>query len=216
MKLGLGSGTTAEVFVKLLAERVRDGLKLSCASTSDQTAALAQKLGITVGELDDIAPLDLTIDGADEAQPDLILIKGGGGRLLREKIVAVSSKQMLVIADETKLVERLGKFPLPIEVIRFGYKTTVARLTAAFKELGYGAASMKLRERDGKTFITDSGNVIFDCTLGAISDPRELATVLEAIPGVVDHGLFIDIATTALIAGSNGITVLERVPNSAR
>ena len=141
---------------------------------------------------------------------DLVLIKGGGGRLLREKIVAASSKKMLVIADETKLVERLGKFPLPIEVITFGSRTTVARLLDAFADLGYAAVHMQLRERDGKTFVTDSGNLIFDCALGAIEDPRELATVLEAIPGVVEHGLFIDIATAALIAGPNGVEVLER------
>src|ERR1700689_1925215 len=132
MKLGLGSGTTAEVFVEMLAPKVRSGQKLLCVPTSERTAALARKLGITLASLDDLAPLDLTIDGADEADRNLDLIKGGGGMLLREKIVAASSRKMLVIADETKLVPRLGKFPLPVEIVAFGQMSTVARLAACF------------------------------------------------------------------------------------
>src|ERR1700689_4899518 len=128
MKLGLGSGSTAEIFVEMLAPRVRGGEKLLCVPSSEKTAALARKLGITLAALDDLAPLDLTIDGADEADRNLDLIKGGGGMLLREKIVAASSRKMLVIADETKLVPRLGRFPLPVEVVEFGHKTTVTRL----------------------------------------------------------------------------------------
>src|SRR6201989_3080295 len=129
MKLGLGSGTTAEMFVEMLAPRVRGGEKLLCVPTSEKTAALARKLGLTLASLDDLAPLDLTIDGADEADRNLDVIKGGGGMLLREKIVASASRKMLVIADESKMVPRLGKYPLPIEVVEFGHKTTAARLS---------------------------------------------------------------------------------------
>src|SRR6476469_4868365 len=152
MKLGLGSGSTAEIFVEMLAPRLRGGEKLLCVPTSERTAALARKLGLTMASLDDLAPLDLTIDGADEADRNLDLIKGGGGMLLREKIVAASSKTMLVIADETKMVPRLGKFPLPVEVVEFGYKSTMARLTAAFAGLGYPAVPMTVRKKDGEAF----------------------------------------------------------------
>src|ERR1700755_2583819 len=137
MKLGLGSGSTAEIFLELLAPPVRGGVKPLCVPSSERTAALARKLGITLASLDDLAPLDLTIDGADEADRNLDLIKGGGGMLLREKIVASASKKMIVIADESKLVPRLGKFPLPVEVVEFGHKSTVARLAKAFDGLGY-------------------------------------------------------------------------------
>src|SRR5579863_2293074 len=137
MKLGLGSGSTAEMFVEMLAPRVRGGQRLLCVPTSERTAALARKLGLTLASLDDLAPLDLTIDGADEADRNLDLIKGGGGMLLREKIVASSSLRMIVIADESKLVPRLGKFPLPVEVVEFGHKTTAARLADCFDSLGY-------------------------------------------------------------------------------
>src|ERR1700689_2009939 len=144
MKLGLGSGSTAEIFVEMLAPRVRGGEKLLCVPTSEKTAALARKLGITLASLDDLAPLDLTVDGADEADRNLDLIKGGGGMLLREKIVAASSKKMIVIADESKLVPRLGRYPLPIEVVEFGHKTTVTRLAAAAAALGYANLAMRL------------------------------------------------------------------------
>ena len=137
MKLGLGSGTTAEIFVELLATRVRAGHKLLCVPTSERTAAHARKLGITLSSLDELAPLDLTIDGADEADRNLDLIKGGGGMLLREKIVAASSRKMVVIADESKLVPRLGKYPLPVEIVEFGHKATAARMAAAAAALGY-------------------------------------------------------------------------------
>jgi ribose 5-phosphate isomerase A len=209
MKLGLGSGTTAEVFLDLLAPRVRGGLKLLCVPTSERTATYARKLGITLSGLDELAPLDLTIDGADEADRDLNLIKGGGGMLLREKIVAASSKSMLVIADESKLVPRLGKYPLPIEVIEFGHKSTVARLQAAFIRLGYPEIKMTLRQKDGDTFKTDSGCVIYDCAFGQIADAPKLATAILAVPGVVEHGLFIGIAKTLLIATPGEVEVLK-------
>ncbi|HWU54534.1 MAG TPA: ribose-5-phosphate isomerase RpiA [Rhizomicrobium sp.] len=210
MKLGLGSGSTAEIFVELLAPRVRGGEKLLCVPTSEKTAALARKLGITLAALDDLAPLDLTIDGADEADRGLNLIKGGGGMLLREKIVAAASRKMVVIADETKLVPRLGKYPLPVEIVDFGHKSTAARLSASLAAAGYANVQMTLRQRDGGTFKTDSGNVIYDCAFGAIQSAPKLAAAISAVPGVVEHGLFIGIATTLLIAGPGEIEVIER------
>jgi len=210
MKLGLGSGSTAEIFLELLAPRIRGGQKLLCVPTSERTATAARKLGITLASLDDLAPLDLTIDGADEADRNLDLIKGGGGMLLREKIVAASSKKMLVIADETKMVPRLGKFPLPVEMIEFGHKTAVARLGECFEALGYAAVPMTLRQKDGAAFKTDSGNLIYDCALGAIQSAPKLAAALSAVTGVVEHGLFTGIATTLLIAGPGEVEVIDR------
>jgi ribose 5-phosphate isomerase A len=210
MKLGLGSGSTAEMFVELLSPRVKGGLQITCVPTSEKTAALARRLGITLAPLDDLAPLDLTVDGADEADRDLNLIKGGGGMLLREKIVAAASRQMVVIADETKLVARLGKYPLPVEVVAFGHKSTAMRLSAALDGLGYSRAPLTLRMRDGEAFKTDSGNVIYDCALGTIANAPKLAAALSAVPGVVEHGLFIGIATTLLIAGPGDIEVIDR------
>jgi len=210
MKLGLGSGSTAEIFVGLLAPRVLGGEKLLCVPTSERTAALARKLGLTLAALDDLAPLDLTIDGADEADRDLNLIKGGGGMLVREKIVAAASRRMLVIADESKLVPRLGKFPLPVEVVEFGHKSTAARLSRALDEAGYTRMSLNLRQRDGAVFRTDGGNVIYDIAFGSIQNAPKLAASISAVPGVVDHGLFIGIATTLLIAGPGEIEVINR------
>lgn len=210
MKLGLGSGSTAELFVELLAPRVRGGAKLLCVPTSEKTAALARKLGLTLAALDDLAPLDLTVDGADEADRNLDLIKGGGGMLLREKIVASSSRRMIVIADESKLVPRLGKFPLPVEVVAFGHKSTAARLGKAIQALGYADATLTLRQRDGAVFQTDSGNVIYDLALGAIQDAAKLAAAIHDVPGVVEHGLFTGIATTLLIATAGEVEVIDR------
>ena len=210
MKLGLGSGSTAEIFLELLAPRIRGGMKLLCVPTSERTATAARKLGITLAHLDDLAPLDLTIDGADEADRNLDLIKGGGGMLLREKIVAASSKKMVVIADESKLVPRLGKFPLPVEVVEFGHKATVARLAEAFDAQGYAGIRMGLRQKDGEPFKTDSGNLIYDCAFGAIQSASKLAAAISAVPGVVEHGLFVGIATTLLIAGPGEVEVIEK------
>jgi ribose 5-phosphate isomerase A len=210
MKLGLGSGSTAEIFVEMLAPRVRGGEKLLCVPTSEKTAILARKLGITLSSLDDLAPLDLTIDGADEADRNLDVIKGGGGMLLREKIVAASSKQMIVIADESKLVPRLGKFPLPVEVVEFGHKSTAARLAVALDALGYSRAPVTLRLKDGAPLKTDSGNVIYDCALASIASAPKLAAAISAVPGVVEHGLFLGIATTLLIAQDGEIEVIKR------
>ncbi len=157
-----------------------------------------------------MAPLDLAIDGADEADRNLDLIKGGGGALLREKIVAASSRRMIVIVDESKLVERLGHFPLPVEVTLFGHATTAARIVEAVARLGY--SNLPIRMRDG--FTTDSGNMIYDCGFGAIADAPLLAAALDAVPGVVDHGLFIDLATTLVIAGTHGVDIFHRSPSA--
>jgi len=210
MKLGLGSGSTAELFVELLAPRVRGGQRLLCVPTSERTATLARKLGLTLSTLDDQAPLDLTVDGADEADRNLNLIKGGGGMLLREKIVASSSKKMIVIADESKLVPRLGKFPLPVEIVEFGHKAIAQRLAAALQAIGYKNPAVTLRQKDGAAFKTDNGNVIYDCKLSAISNAAKLGAAIRAIPGVVEHGLFVGIATTLLIAGPGEVEVIER------
>ena len=210
MKLGLGSGSTAELFVELLATRVRGGQKLLCVPTSERTAERARKLGLTLADLDDLAPLDLTVDGADEADRNLDLIKGGGGMLLREKIVAASSKKMVVIADETKLVPRLGKFPLPVEIVEFGHKVTASRLALALEALGYKQPNLRLRQSDGAPFVTDNGNVIYDCHLGAIQNAAKLGAAIHAVPGVVEHGLFIGMATTLLVAGPGEVEVISR------
>src|ERR1700744_6191010 len=210
MKLGLGSGSTAELFVELLAPRVRGGLKLLCGPSSERTAALARKLGLTLSTLDDQAPLDLTVDGADEADRNLDLIKGGGGMLLREKIVAASSKTMIVIADETKMVPRLGKFPLPVEVVEFGHKAIAARLVKALEALGHVRPELRLRQRENEPFKTDNGNVIYDCHLGAIQNAAKLGAAIHAVPGVVEHGLFVGIATTLLVATPGEVEVINK------
>ena len=206
MKLGLGTGTTADLFLDLLAEKIRSGLSIIGAATSKRTEVKARALGIPLGELDELAPLDLDIDGADEADRDLNLIKGGGGALLREKIVAASSKRMIVIADSTKLVDTLGRFPLPVEVIPFGHATTANRIRNAVAALGYGNVTIRLR--DG--FVTDSGNMIYDCGFGALREVQLLALALAVIPGVVGHGLFLNLASTLVIAGADGVEIIDR------
>jgi ribose 5-phosphate isomerase A len=210
MRLGLGTGSTAEAFLDLLGPKVAAGLEIVGVPSSERSAARARALGIPLAELDDTAPLDLTIDGADEADRDLNLIKGGGGALLREKIVATSSKRMVVIADGSKLVDRLGAYALPVEVIGFGARTTIARIEAAIAALGYGDIPIVLRANDDGPFRTDSGNLIFDCAFGAITDPPALASALSDVPGVVDHGLFIGVATALVIARADGVEVLTR------
>ncbi len=210
MKLGLGTGSTAEAFLDLLAPRVRGGLKITGVATSERTAQKARDLAIPIADLDTMAPLDLTVDGADEADRDLNLIKGGGGAHLREKIVAASSRRMIVIADESKLVPRLGRFPLPVEVAQFGHATTAARIAAVAAKLKYAHVPLSLRMKDGAPFKTDGGNFIYDCSFGAIADAAALASALSAVPGVIEHGLFVGIAAVLLIAGANGVEVIER------
>ncbi len=209
MLLGLGTGSTAARFVELLAEKVSAGLMVTCVPTSEATRALAERLKIPLTTLDEQPELDITFDGADEIDPHLRLIKGGGGAHLREKIVAMASAQVIIIADASKKVETLGKFPLPIEVVQFGLKATANMIEAAIEDAGC-SGSLSLRHGpDGKPFITDSGNVILDAALGKIPDPETLSDILDMIPGVVEHGLFIGIADKAIIAGPSGVDILE-------
>lgn len=210
MRLGLGTGSTAEHFVRALAERVKKGLRLKAAvATSERTAALAQQLGIEVADLNDVRRLDLTVDGADEIGPGLVLIKGGGGALLREKIVAAASERMVVIADNAKVVETLGRFPLPVEIVPFAWHVTVEKIAEAAARAGCSQNLMRLRGGEAHPYKTDSGNFIADCAAETIPDPERLAHFIETIPGVVDHGLFISLATTALVGGAAGVSVIE-------
>ena len=207
MRLGLGTGSTAAKFVDLVGQRVAGGLDVLCVPTSEATRAQAESLGIPLTTLEDTPHLDLTVDGADEVDRDLQLIKGGGGAHLREKIVACASDRMVVIADDSKLVESLGAFDLPVEVIPFGLGATRRLIEARAGDAGCSGA-LGLRERDGSPFVTDSGNYIIDCAFGTIDDPAALARGLETIPGVVEHGLFIGIADVAVLAGASGVTIL--------
>jgi ribose 5-phosphate isomerase A len=210
MRLGLGTGSTAKHFVALLGERVRAGLKVVGVPTSEATRADAERCGIALTSLDAIDRLDLTVDGADEIDPQLNLIKGGGGALLREKIVAAASDRMIVIADESKWVAALGRFPLPIEVIPFGLAATQRAIVLAFAECSVSGQMAVRKARDGHVFVTDGGHWIVDAHLGRIEDAPRLAGLLGAIPGVVEHGLFIGLASTAILAGAQGIRVVER------
>jgi ribose 5-phosphate isomerase A len=211
MKLGLGTGSTAEAFLDVLAPRVRGGLNITGVATSERTALKARNLGITIGELDQVGELDLVVDGADEADADLNLIKGGGGAHLIEKIVATSSKKMVVIADGSKLVKRLGKYPLPVEVVKFGHATTARRIVEVAKKFRREIAPV-LRMKDNAPFITDSGNYIYDCAFKIIVNPAKLAIALSFIPGVVEHGLFVGIASTLILARETGVEVIEKAP----
>src|SRR6202035_4121475 len=210
MKLGLGTGSTAKHFVDLLGERVRAGLKIIGVPTSEATRTDAVRCGIPLTSLDDIDRLDLTVDGADEIDSALNLIKGGGGALLREKIVATASDRMIVIADDSKWVEVLGRFPLPVEVIPFGLAATQRAMGRAFAETGVSGQMAVRKGRDGHVFVTDGGHWIVDAHLGRITDAPRLAGLLNAIPGVVEHGLFIGLAGMAVLAGAQGIRVVER------
>jgi ribose 5-phosphate isomerase A len=210
MKLGLGTGSTAKHFVDLLGEKVRSGMKVVGVPTSEATRAQAEACGIALTTLDEIDHLDLTVDGADEVDPALNLIKGGGGALLREKIVAAASARMIVIADESKWVDALGRFPLPIEVIPFGLAATRAAIAKAFAEAGVAGQMMLRAAKDGHVFVTDGGHWILDAHLGRIGDAPRLAGLLSVIPGVVEHGLFIGLAGMVVLASAQGIRVVER------
>jgi ribose 5-phosphate isomerase A len=210
MKLGLGTGSTAKHFVDLLGERVRAGLKVLGVPTSEATRLQATECGMRLTTLDDVDRLDLTVDGADEIDPALNAIKGGGGALLREKIVAAASDRMIVIADDTKWVDALGRFPLPVEVITFGLAATRRAMAGAFAQSGVSGQMVLRKGRDGHVFVTDGGHWIIDAHLGRIEDAPRLAGLLNPIPGVVEHGLFIGLASTAILAGAQGIRVVER------
>lgn len=208
MRLGLGTGSTAKHFVDLLGARVANGLDVLCVATSEATQAQALGLGIPMSTLDDTPELDLTVDGADEIDADLRLIKGGGAAHLREKIVAAASARMIVIADDSKLVGQLGKFPLPIEVVPFGLAATRRAVETAIIEAG-AAGELVLRLRpDGSVLVTDGGHYLLDAHLGRIERPDRLATLLNAVPGVVEHGLFLGLATGAVLASPDGIKLM--------
>jgi ribose 5-phosphate isomerase A len=201
--VGLGTGSTAYFAVVALGERVKAGLKIVGIPTSIQTADLARSVGIQLTTLDEHPEIDITIDGADELDPRLNLIKGGGGALTREKVIASASKKMVVVADSSKVVAVLGKFPLPVEVIAFARAVVEKKIAA----LG---ASPKLRTKaDGSPYITDNGNQILDCSFGKIADPPALALALSNIPGIVEHGLFIGLAKMALVGRGNGVQELR-------
>jgi len=202
--VGLGTGSTAAYFIKLLGEEVRNGMRIRGIPTSDRSRDLAQSLGIPLTSLDECQEIAVTVDGADEVDPELRLIKGGGGALLREKIVASATKQMVVVADASKQVKRLGQFPLPVEVIRFAQVLVARRIQA----LG---AEVRLRAKaDGSPYLTDENNHILDCHFGEIQDADRLARQLSDMPGVVEHGLFIGMASVALFARGSEIVELRR------
>jgi ribose 5-phosphate isomerase A len=210
MRLGLGSGSTARHFVELVGERVKAGLDIVAVPTSETTRADAERCGIALTTLDETPKLDLTVDGADEIAHDLSLIKGGGGALLREKIVAAASARMIVIADESKWVATLGRFPLPIEVAPFGFAATRRAVEKAIAAV-QGPKALTLRQgKDGHAFVTDGGHWIIDAALDRIDDPQAMAHALTAVPGVMEHGLFIGFAQLAILAGPDGIRVVER------
>jgi ribose 5-phosphate isomerase A len=212
MILGLGSGSTAEIFIELLGIRVAAGLKVQGIPTSDQTAEAAREAGIELLSIEHADRIDLTVDGADEIGPNFALIKGGGGRLLREKIIANASDLMVVIADESKIVKTLGAYPLPVEVDRFGFSITAKKVFDALCLAGSSRPDVQLRQHKNsdKPFITDGGHYILDCACTTIPDPAKTAARLCAVPGVVEHGLFIDLARVVIIGDEHNAEILER------
>jgi ribose 5-phosphate isomerase A len=209
MKLGLGTGSTARHFVALLGEKVAAGLDVLCVPTSEATAAQARGLGIPLTDLETTPRLDLTVDGADEIDPGLALIKGAGGALVREKIVAAASDRMVVIADASKLVMTLGRFPLPIEVNPFGLGATRALVEKVMREQG-AEGGVKLRAKpDGSAYVTDGGHYILDALFGRILSPEALSRALLDIPGVVQHGLFLNMCKRAYVAGPDGTRAID-------
>lgn len=190
MKLGLGSGTTSHFFVRALGEKVRDGLQIAATTTSESTTAVAREVGIAITDVNDMGEIDLTIDGPDEIDRDFRMIKGGGACLLWEKIVAHASKQMITICDETKIVDHLGRFPLPVEVVQFGWRQTERAVANVLGDFGLPGVALQRREREAGPVVTDSGNYILDCRCERIDDPAGLEAALNMVPGVVDNGLF--------------------------
>ena len=205
--VGLGSGSTAAYAVRFLGERVRAGLKIRGVPTSAQTQNLAASLGIPLTTLDEVQQIDVTIDGTDEFDPELRLIKGGGGALLREKVVASSTREEIIIADSSKQVSVLGKFPLPVEVIRFAEAIVSKKISAL------GATVQLRKDGAGEPFITDEGHHILDCHFGQIPDPPSLAYTLSEMPGVVEHGLFINLADVVLLGKGSEVLELRRKPH---
>ena len=208
MRLGIGTGSTAEEFVRLLAVKVATGLNIIGVPTSERTANLCRELSVPITTLEEMPELDLTIDGADEVDANLRLIKGGGGALLREKIVAAASKSMIVIADASKVVDCLGQFPLPIEINAFGLAATHRAIENVGRQLGLSGAVV-LRQSQDKAFMTDGGHLILDASFGRIPDAEALSSALHRVPGVVEHGLFLNLAKLAIIASADGIKTIK-------
>ena len=202
--VGIGTGSTVAYFIPLLGEQVKNGLKIRGIPTSDRSKKRAESLGIPIATLDECPVIDVTVDGADEVDPQLRLIKGGGGALLREKIVASATRQLVIIADATKRVPVLGKFPLPVEVIKFAQAVVAKRIQAL------GAEVSLRRDANGDPYLTDENNHILDCRFGQIPDPDGLARQLSDMPGIVEHGLFIGMASVGLVADGSGIVELRR------
>ena len=209
MKLGLGTGSTADEFTKILSDNVKNGLDVICVPTSENTKDLAESLNIPLASLENLNFLDLTVDGADEVDDDLSLLKGGGGALLREKIIAFNSKKMIVIADDTKKVNKLGEFRLPIELIKFEHKITINRVLEKLENIGYSGTA-ELRVINGNPFTTDSENLIYDLSIGLIEEPEIIDNLLNSIPGVVENGLFVDMANIVIIGEQNGVKIIEK------
>jgi ribose 5-phosphate isomerase A len=199
MTIGLGSGTTVYWFIEELGKRVKQGLSVIGIPTSEKTKQLANEAGIAVSDLNEIESIAVTVDGADEIDPNGQLIKGGGGALLQEKIVAAASKELIIVADSSKLVQQLGKFPLPVEVIPFGYKKVQGEIISSGL-----CEQVNLRQENNQPFITDHHHYILDCTFGKIADASAVNTALHLIPGVVETGLFIDMADKAIIGYEDG------------
>jgi ribose 5-phosphate isomerase A len=202
--VGLGTGSTAAYFIKLLGEKVKNGMRVRGIPTSDRSRELAESLGIPLTTLDECQEIAVTVDGADEVDPQLRLIKGGGGAMLREKIVASATKQLVIVADATKQVPVLGKFPLPVEVIQFAQALVAKRITAL------GAQVSVRMNSDGTPYVTDERNHILDCRFGQIADADRLAVQLSEMPGVVEHGLFIGMGCVVLLARGSEIVELRR------
>jgi ribose 5-phosphate isomerase A len=197
MVVGLGTGSTVYWAIQKIGERIKEGLNIKAIATSNHSENLAKELGIILVPFSEIEVIDITIDGADEVDSEWNLIKGGGGALLREKIVATASKQLIIIVDESKLVSSLGKFPLPVEIVKFGFEMTI-------KKLSILGCNPKLRILDNKPYNTDNGNYIIDCNFGRIGHPKELHNEINMIPGVVDNGLFINIAKQVIVGYQDG------------
>ena len=209
MKLGLGTGSTVNEFLLLLSEEIKNGLSITGVVTSEETRNLSNKLNIPLSTLKKLKKLDLTIDGADEIDKNLSLIKGGGGALLREKIVAYNSSQLIIIADKSKIVEELGDFKLPVEVSSYEHEATSYRIMDKLSNIGY-EGSIVLRKKDNEVFVTDGGNYIYDLSIGFISDPNLVEKLLNSIPGVFENGLFINLTNKVIIGNEEGIEIITR------
>ncbi len=203
MVLGLGTGSTVNFFLRALGEKVAAGMRVAGIPTSERTATLCREVGIGLLDFAEVGRLDLAVDGADEIDPDFHMIKGGGGALLREKMVAAAADRVVIAVDPSKRVESLGAFPLPVEVVPFGHQQVERRLDAM-------GISYRLRLADGKPYVTDNGNLILDCGMGDIDDPRALHDSLNAITGVVDNGLFIDLCHCLIVGADGRVEVIEK------